>query len=249
MRRIKQRHAVLAVAILIALPLSSNSPEVVTANQSTQRERSAFCLNRTRPSAAALMSFAGYSFFSLGLPWELISTIGFPNNINNSLPLISGLPAPGPALPTPLAVQTIDVSVNNDFFAPATVRISVGDTVRWTWQGTSHTVVSGFCVAAVTNGYEGCTPNNNFCSPSNQNCGASPPLGPGAVYSHQFNSTGSYPYFCSVHGNLMQGTVIVEVGVAPTIQFSSPTYSVSEGAGAATRSPYRVVARQRALRR
>jgi plastocyanin len=233
MRRLKQRHAVLAAAILIALPLSSNSPQVVTANQSTQGERSAFCLNRIRPSTAALMSFAGYRFFSLGLPWERISTTGFPNNINNSLPLISGLPAPGPALPTPLAVQTIDVSVNNDFFAPATVRISVGDTVRWTWQGTSHTVVSGFCVAA-TNGYEGCTPNNNFCSPSNQNCGASPPLGPGAVYSHQFNSTGSYPYFCSVHGNLMQGTVIVEVGVAPTIQFSSPTYSVSEGAGAAT---------------
>jgi len=234
MRRIKQRHAVLAAAILIALPLSSKSPEVATANQSAQREGSAFCLNRTPPSGAALMSFAGYRRVSLGLPWERISTIGFRNNI--TLPLISGLPPVGPVLPTPLAVQTIDVSVNNDFFAPATVRISVGDTVRWTWQGTSHTVTSGLCVGS--NGpygpYDQCTPNNIFCSPNDQNCAASPASGPGAVYSHQFNSAGNFPYFCNVHGSLMKGTVIVEVASAPTIQFSSANYSASEGAGVAT---------------
>jgi plastocyanin len=28
-------------------------------------------------------------------------------------------------------------------------------------------------------------------------------------FSHTFSSTGSFPYFCTIHGSLMTGTVVV----------------------------------------
>ncbi|MFZ0062811.1 MAG: Calx-beta domain-containing protein, partial [Pyrinomonadaceae bacterium] len=177
------------------------------------------------------MSFAGYRRVALGLPWERISTLGFRNGNNNSLPLISGLPPVGPAIPTPVAAQTVDVAVQNDYFLPAIVHVSVGDTVRWTWQGLQHSVTSGACLSEQ---YGDCVANNKFCSPSDLNCAVGPPSGTGTVYSHQFNAAGSYPYFCNVHLGLMTGTIIVEASAAPTIQFSAANYPVSEGGGAAT---------------
>ncbi len=57
--------------------------------------------------------------------------------------------------------QIFDVAVGPDFaFHPDTVNISVGDTVRWTWDGSGHSVTSG----------QPCAADSQFCSPNDMNC-------------------------------------------------------------------------------
>ena len=55
----------------------------------------------------------------------------------NGRPAVNGVPSANG--------QTVDVMVGPEvhFFAPDTVNISVGDTVRWTWAGSGHSVTSG----------------------------------------------------------------------------------------------------------
>ena len=231
MRRISRILAVLAAGFLIAIPVSKGSE--VTNASAPKRNKSALCATQVRGnnSVVALMSFAGHRRISFGLPWEEISTLSLGNGNLAPAPIIFGLPATsGPRPARALLAQTVDVSVTNNYFTPAVVRISVGDTVRWTWQGFPHSVTSGQCLS---DQYEDCTIDNKFCSPTNVNCATSPPSGVGFVYSHQFNIIGTYPYFCNQHFGLMNGTVIVEGSVSPTIQFSAGTFSVGEGGGAA----------------
>ncbi len=85
-------------------------------------------------------------------------------------------------------------------FTPADLAINVGDTVRWAWRSSGHSVVSG------TDG----NADNQFCSPSDTGC-ANPPLSTnGFVYEHTFTQAGTFPYYCSVHFSLgMTGTVTV----------------------------------------
>ena len=64
--------------------------------------------------------------------------------------------------------QIFDVAVGpvgNEFsFVPDTVNITVGDTVRWTWESDFHSVTSGDSTS--------CTADGQFCSPDNMNCDA-----------------------------------------------------------------------------
>jgi len=88
-----------------------------------------------------------------------------PSHMHSGAPAISivdqnGQPAVSGA---PSATSTIvDVSVGQggDFFVPDTVNISVGDTVRWTWFESGHSVTSG----------PPCVPDSQYCSPDNMNC-------------------------------------------------------------------------------
>jgi len=83
-------------------------------------------------------------------------------------------------------------------FAPASLTIAVGDTVRWVWGSGGHSVVSG------SNG----NANNKFCSPSNTGCDNPPLSNSGATYEHTFTQAGTFPYYCSVHFTLgMTGTI------------------------------------------
>ena len=86
-------------------------------------------------------------------------------------------------------------------FTPADLTIQVGDTVRWVWGSSGHSVVSG------TNG----NANNQFCSPSNTGCDNPPLSSNGATYEHTFTQAGTFPYYCSVHFSLgMTGTITVQ---------------------------------------
>ena len=86
-------------------------------------------------------------------------------------------------------------------FTPANLAIHVGDTVRWVWASSGHSVVSG------TNG----NADNRFCSPSNTGCDNPPLSSMGAMYEHTFTQTGTFPYYCSVHFFLgMTGTITVQ---------------------------------------
>jgi plastocyanin len=87
-----------------------------------------------------------------------------------------------------------DVTIQNFIFAPATVTIVQGETVRWTnLDFFRHTATSQ---AGAGSG----VPSGVFGSPQllqNQN------------FSFTFNNAGTFDYFCVVHGISMQGVVIV----------------------------------------
>jgi plastocyanin len=104
------------------------------------------------------------------------------------------------------SMVTVTVGPNGNLvFDPATVTIKVGDTVRWLWASSFHSVVSGVVVGGVN------MPDGKFCSPSDTACDNAPLSTQGAVYDHTFTAAGTYPYFCSPHGVLgMTGTVIVQ---------------------------------------
>lgn len=84
-----------------------------------------------------------------------------------------------------------DVSVGNDFFAPATLQVAAGTTVTWTWApgATSHSVQS--------------TGTPSFTSSAIM-------TGGGSTYSVTFNTAGTYTYDCVVHGAAMSGTIVVQ---------------------------------------
>ena len=118
--------------------------------------------------------------------------------------------------------QIVDVTVapgGTLTFSPNNVNISVGDTVRWTWAGSFHSVTSG----------SPCTIDSQFCSPNDTNCPAGTLSNAGAVYQHTFNQAGTFSYFCALHcGSGMTGTVNVS-GAAP-LEITSAVSRKTHGA-------------------
>jgi len=109
--------------------------------------------------------------------------------------------------PIVASAATVTVTIasngyNSFFFSPSSVTIQPGDTVRWTWSSSGHSTTSG-------------TPG------SPDGIWDSGILNQGAMFSYTFNTAGSFPYYCTVHGACcnMVGTVIVS-GPMPT---PSPT--------------------------
>lgn len=83
------------------------------------------------------------------------------------------------------------VSIGDDFFDPATVRIQPGETVTWRWAGSSkHSVVAN----------------------ANQTERFRSPLQSSGSFPHTFAKPGRFTYHCEIHSN-MRGAV--EVGSAP----------------------------------
>ena len=85
----------------------------------------------------------------------------------------------------------VRVTVSSNQFSPAAVTIKAGRTVRWTWAGGTHNVVSG----------ENCTPDGTFKSGEPQG---------GGTFEQKFETPGTFPYFCRPHCSMgMTGTVVV----------------------------------------
>jgi len=106
----------------------------------------------------------------------------------------SNMPPPPPS-GNPVAAAAVDVQDN--FFSPQTVLITVGGTVTWTWVGSGHSVTS--------------TGSPSF-SPNAPISNAPHSLGPVT-----FSTAGTYQYYCLVHGvpgvyggGSMTGTVYVQ---------------------------------------
>jgi len=103
-----------------------------------------------------------------------------------------------------------NVTVSSDQFTDATsgtstTTVHVGDTVKWTWHDSDHSVTSGTCKQ--TCNYSECT---TTCDPSGlfdsgvQSSGFTLTGGP-------FMGTGTFPYFCVNHGTMgMTGILIVK---------------------------------------
>lgn len=89
---------------------------------------------------------------------------------------------------------TIDVGTN--FFNPSSPTISAGDVVEWELVGGTHDVTSGTGSSDPASG-------NLFYSGTMSTVGE--------TYCVKFEATGSYPYYCSIHGAAaMSGTVSVQ---------------------------------------
>lgn len=81
-------------------------------------------------------------------------------------------------------IQTVEVSIKNFAFNPATVTIKAGSTVKWTNQDSAaHQIKS-----------------NLFNSSA---------LNTGDSYEFTFNTPGQYDYTCAIHPS-MKGKIIVE---------------------------------------
>ena len=105
--------------------------------------------------------------------------------------------------------QIFDVTVGPGgvtVFSPDTLNISVGDTVRWTWDSSFHSVSSG----------TPCAIDSQFCSPDDMNCALGTLSTAGTVYQHTFGQAGSYSYFCVSHCSRgMTGVINVAPGCTP----------------------------------
>jgi plastocyanin len=87
-----------------------------------------------------------------------------------------------------VALALVTVHLHNDTFAPKTVTVHVGDTVRWiNDDDDAHTVTA-------TDG--------SFDSKG---------LDTNASWTHTFTKPGAYKYFCELHP-FMKGTVVVKGG-------------------------------------
>ncbi len=85
-----------------------------------------------------------------------------------------------------------EVWMQNTAFNPKNKTISAGTEITWVNKDSfNHTVASG------TPG----NPDGLF------NSGV---IGPGGTYTHKFNNSGTFNYYCSIHQDIMTGTLIVQ---------------------------------------
>ena len=106
--------------------------------------------------------------------------------------------------------EVFDVTVGpktNEFtFMPDTANISLGDTVRWTWESDFHSVTSG----------TSCTADGQFCSPDNLNCDAGILNDTGFVLSSLLRSLVCTSISVPCTASLMTGVVNVLPAVRPS---------------------------------
>jgi plastocyanin len=103
----------------------------------------------------------------------------------------TGSSAPPASSAAPAAAAVVDVlpdPATIGAFTPATVTISVGQTVEWVFKDANpHTATADdMSFSSVASG-----------------------LANGQTYSHTFTKAGTYPYHCAIHPQ-MHGTVIVK---------------------------------------
>jgi plastocyanin len=93
-------------------------------------------------------------------------------------------------------LTTVTVNIVNFAFNPDPVTINVGDTIHWVWQASNHSTTS---VKGDPETWDSGVHNTGF------------------TFDHTFNTSGTYPYYCSIHGfdngdgtaGGMSGTIIV----------------------------------------
>jgi plastocyanin len=101
--------------------------------------------------------------------------------------------------------KTVEVSMHNDtnpVFDPVAVRITVGDTVRWS--------NNGILIHTVTFDPKLAIDAKNVVLPAGVAGFASGDLNQDDTYSHTFTAKGTYKYVCRYHEVMgMVGTVVV----------------------------------------
>lgn len=100
------------------------------------------------------------------------------------------------AADVPVDVTAGSISKTDDAYSPNPVQANVGDTVIWTNRDTTlHTATSGTASGGPTNVFGGNLTNPVLIAPSQ-------------TMSFTFSEAGEFPYYCTLHPNMI-GTVIV----------------------------------------
>ncbi|MCA9584821.1 MAG: cupredoxin domain-containing protein [Myxococcales bacterium] len=90
------------------------------------------------------------------------------------------------------AAAEVKLTAGNQF-TPGSVTIKAGETVKWTWEGGNHNVVSGATCG---------TPDGKFTSG---------PVKTSGSFEFKFTTAGTYPYYCDPHCSMgMKGMVVVQ---------------------------------------
>lgn len=99
-------------------------------------------------------------------------------------------PPSGPGTNPPPPPPPNTVEVGNNYFNPVSLTVGVGTTVTWDWPVVSR--------------------RHNILPEGTATVPNSPPIVDGPfTYSHTFNQTGVYDYYCLEHGG-MRGTIVVQ---------------------------------------
>jgi plastocyanin len=108
-----------------------------------------------------------------------------------SIALVLGCSADDPAAAAETDVE--HVTITSDAFTPASLHVKVGETVRWTWEGGEHNVVSG-----------------SDCDKPDDNFRSGAPV-QGGTFDKKFEVAGTFPYYCENHCTMgMKGEIVVE---------------------------------------
>jgi plastocyanin len=122
-------------------------------------------------------------------------------NVNMTPTAVRGnVPTPTPVMgngptPTPAAsAHMVSVGLGGNIFVDGVsgtnvTTIHAGQTVMWNWAGGPHSSTSGNC----------CSPDGRWDSGVMSS----------GSFSQTFPSTGSFPYFCTIHGSMMTGMIMV----------------------------------------
>jgi plastocyanin len=112
---------------------------------------------------------------------------------------------------------TSNVSIVNFAFNPATVKIRLGDSVKWTNTAalTTHTSTSD---------------GTDVCCPKGPSLWASGNIAPNGTFTATFVVAGKYPYHCSIH-TTMKGIIQVGMKVSPTTGHLNTTFTITWGVG------------------
>ena len=105
--------------------------------------------------------------------------------------------------------QEFTINAGNYYYSPSSLTINVGDVVNWYNDGGFHNV--NFDINSIT--YESFGNPESFSSSATSEVGA-------LIYSHVFNTPGTYTYDCSIGShaaNGMVGTIVVESAPEPTL--------------------------------
>ncbi len=111
--------------------------------------------------------------------------------------------------PAALAQETVTVSMEDNYFAPANITVEPGTTVTWVQNGENpHTTTS----------YDGLWDSGMIEG------------GSGGTYSYTFEEPGTYSYYCIPHEDQgMVGTVTVTGGQEPLAATGGPSLVVLSG--------------------
>ena len=120
-----------------------------------------------------------------------------------------------------VSAASTTVNVADDQFVTANITITAGDTVTWDWTGSHQHTVTFEDASILNTGIQ----TQPFSA------------------SHQFDTPGTFAYYCQVHGapgSGMSGTIVVQAAAAPTE--TPTTAATATSTPAATETPARATA-------
>jgi len=123
-------------------------------------------------------------------------------------------------LPASAAAETVQIVAAGPnctavfCYVPAVQQSAQGDTVTWSNSSPDiHTVTR--CTAAACSGQDGGTGADTLDSGGN--------IAAGGTYGHRFTGSGTYFYYCAIHGySVMHGEVVVTAPAASTPEVPYP---------------------------